>query len=59
MEVVRGSLPFSSTFVVNSNGDFPVHAADGGQNVFKHTDSKANTINHSCSYSKNETSKLV
>lgn len=33
-EVVGGSLPVKSTFVVNTNGDFAVHATDGGQNVF-------------------------
>ena len=52
-EVVGGSLPFKSTFVVNTNGDFTVHATDGGQKVFKHIDSKANTLNNICSCSEN------
>ena len=52
-EVVTGSLPVKSTFVVNSNGDFAGHATDADQNVSKRTDSKGNTSNNSYNCSEN------
>ena len=34
VEVVGRPLPFKSTFVVNTNGNFAVRATEGGQSVF-------------------------